>query len=408
MQSQLSAVPAAGRVSIRRLTLTDFRCHPSLRLDVGDRAIALVGGNGVGKTSVLEAISLLAPGRGLRRARLAELGRWHGPRREPLPWAISVRLASAEGAVDIGTGIDAGPDGANAGGDRRAVRIDGQPARNQSALAAAVSVLWLTPEMDRLFTDAPAARRRFLDRIVFGLQPEHATRVNTYERAMRERLRLLADGGADGAWLRALEWTMAQAGIAVAEARRTVAQRLNDAAERADAGPFPSARVAVDGAVDGWPETGDAAADRFAQALARARAADAAAGTTTLGPHRSEIAISHGRSGRAARECSTGEQKALLIAIILAAASLLAAARGGPPILLLDEVAAHLDAERRRQLFAAVAALGGQAWYAGTDAATFAPLAAAGSDIVTLPPASRPTGAGGDGGGEPVGAVVNG
>ncbi|MCU0838326.1 MAG: DNA replication/repair protein RecF [Rhodospirillales bacterium] len=408
MQSDSSAMTAAGRVSIRRLTLTDFRCHAGLRLDVGDGAIALVGGNGVGKTSVLEAISLLAPGRGLRRARLAELGRWQGPRREPLRWAVSARLVSAEGVIDIGTGLDASTGGASAGSDRRAVRIDGQPARNQSALAAAVSVLWLTPEMDRLFTDAPAARRRFLDRIVFGLEPEHATRVNSYERAMRERLRLLAGGGADGAWLKALEWTMAQAGIAIAEARRTMASRLSEAADRADAGPFPSARVAVDGAVDGWLDSLDAgaAAGRFAEALARARAADGAAGTTTLGPHRSEIAIRHGRSGRAARDCSTGEQKALLIAIVLAAAGLLAAARGGPPILLLDEVAAHLDAERRQQLFAAVAALGGQAWYAGTDAATFAPLAAGGSDIVTLPPASRS--AGGYGGGPTVGAVVNG
>lgn len=348
--------------------LRDFRCHDSLSLRIGPQSVALTGGNGVGKTSLLEALSLLAPGRGLRRARLAEIGRWPAPGQDAAAaWSVAVRLLTPAGEVDVGTGIEPGP-----ARERRQIRIDGRPARGQSSLSEVCSILWLTPEMDRLFTDTPSARRRFLDRIVFGLAPEHAASVSAYERAMRERVRLLTGGGADPVWLRALEHTMAEEGTAIAVRRRQVARRLSDAAT-ADA--FPRAAVDVRGTLDDWLAAGAApgeVSERFAAALAAHRPADGA--PARVGPHRSDVVVRDAASGLAARDCSTGQQKALLIALILAAARLVMAQRSMTPLLLLDEVAAHLDPRHRRQLFDAVDAIGCQAWYAGTDAAVFQPL----------------------------------
>jgi DNA replication and repair protein RecF len=255
------------------------------------------------------------------------------------------------------------------------VRIDAQPARAQSALAGIVGVTWLTPEMDRLFAEGASARRRFLDRLVFGLDPEHVRRVNAYETAMQERARLLRQGSADPLWLAALEETMAAHGVAVAAARRDLAERLST--EAAVAGAFPGAELEVAGTVEAWLAENRAALDveaRLRDALRQARPLDAEAGGAGVGPHRSDLVVRHARSGRPARACSTGEQKTLLIAIVLAAARLQQAERGAPPLLLLDEVAAHLDARHRGALFAEVAALGGQAWYAGTDRSVFAPL----------------------------------
>jgi DNA replication and repair protein RecF len=359
---------------VTRLTLTDFRCHDLLRLTVSDGAIALVGANGCGKTSVLEAISLLAPGRGLRRARLAEIGRWQGSDRRGAPWAVAARLLGPRGAVDVGTGIELG-----SAGDRRIVRVDGAPLRGQAGLAEVVSILWLTPDMDRLFHETPAVRRRFFDRIVYGFDAAHAARVSAYERAMRERSRLLAQPAADSQWLAALERTMAIEGTSIAAARRAIATKLSAGNGAADRQTFPRATLSVVGSVEGWLASQDATlvVERFAAALAAARAADASAGATTVGPHRSDLSVWHAATGRAARDCSTGEQKAMLIAIVLAAARLLAEARGTPPILLLDEVTAHLDDRRRRELFDAVTALRGQAWYAATDRTTFAALSPA-------------------------------
>lgn len=350
--------------------LRDFRCHDSLTLRTLPQSVALTGGNGIGKTSLLEALSLLAPGRGLRRARLADIGRWPAPgQAAAAAWSVAVRLLTPAGEVDIGTGIE--PEAAR---ERRRIRIDGRPARGQSSLSEVCSILWLTPEMDRLFTDPPSARRRFLDRIVFALEPEHAAGVSAYERAMRERARLLTGGGADPVWLRALERSMADEGAAIAVRRRRIARRLSDAAGPA-ADAFPRAAVDVRGSLDDWLAAGAApgeAAERLAAALAAHRPADGA--PAHVGPHRSDIVVRHAASGLAAKDCSTGQQKALLIALVLAAARLVMAQRGMTPLLLLDEVAAHLDPRHRRQLFDAVDAIGCQAWYAGTDAAVFQPL----------------------------------
>jgi DNA replication and repair protein RecF len=342
-----------------------------VRLAFADRPVVLTGPNGAGKTNLLEAVSLLAPGRGLRRARLADIDR-RAPDRSTTAWTLAAWLQTPRGAVQIGTGRDA----ASASGERRLLRIDGAAPRSQAALAEHVHVLWLTPQMDRLFIEGAAARRRFVDRLVLGFDPGHAARLTGYERAMRERARLLAEGRRDDAWLAALEDGMARDGIAVAAARAQVVIRLA-AACAATTGAFPQARLALDGAVDDWLAAMPALAaeDELRRRLADARRGDGERGTTGVGPHRSDLVVHHGGTGRAATESSTGEQKALLIAIVLAYARLRAEIAGAPPILLLDEIAAHLDAERRVALFAAIAGLGAQSWLTGTDSTLFSALA---------------------------------
>ncbi len=247
--------------------------------------------------------------------------------------------------------------------------------RGQSALAELVGVLWLTPQMDRLFIEGPEGRRRFMDRLVLGIDPEHAARVGRYEQAMRERSRLLREGRTDPAWLAALEELMATEGVAVAAARRDAIERL-DRVCAAAAGAFPRARARVAGAVEAWlaEMPALAAEDRLRAALAEARPSDAASGGAAVGPHRSDLAVIHAEKNIAAEAASTGEQKALLIAIVLAQAELQRSDRGDAPILLLDEVMAHLDAARRTALFEIIARLDGQAWVTGTDPGLFAPL----------------------------------
>lgn len=355
--------------------LTDFRGYASLRLMVDERPVVLTGPNGAGKTNLLEAISFLAPGRGLRRARLADIDRRVPPARPsdaaPGAWAIAATVAAPRGPVQIGTGRDAASDS----GERRLLRVDGMPAKSQAALAEHVSLVWLTPQMDRLFQEGSAARRRFLDRLVYGFDPEHAARVGAYEQAMRERARLLRDGPRDPAWLAALEERMAEHGIAIAAARRDVTARLDTVAGEPH-GPFPGARLALAGGIDEWLDSMPALAaeDEFRRRLAAARRVDGESGTTTIGPHRGDFSVRHAGSGMTAAECSTGEQKALLIAVLLAQARLQAELRGTVPVMLMDEVTAHLDAERRAALFGAVDELGAQAWLTGTDPALFAEM----------------------------------
>jgi DNA replication and repair protein RecF len=327
----------------------------------------LTGPNGAGKTNLLEAISLLAPGRGLRGARLEEMDR-QAAASDP-GWAIAASVSTPAGTVDIGTGRK--PDAAN----RRIVHIDGKPSRSQTGLADHVSAVWLTPQMDRLFTDGASGRRRFLDRLVFGFDAAHAGRVSGYEHTMRERAKLLREGGGDRVWLDTLESDMAERGVAIAAARRELTARLARVCA-APTGPFPGAGLAVAGSVEGWLDEGPALAaeDRFKAALRGSRAQDAAAGGAAVGPHRSDLEVHHLGHGMPAALCSTGEQKALLIAIVLANARLQTAEQGRVPLLLLDEVAAHLDAARRSALFEEIASLGAQAWYTGTDRAVFEPL----------------------------------
>ena len=362
---EVPAVPAAP--AIVRVALQDFRSYAALQLDVAAEPVVLAGPNGAGKTNLLEALSFLAPGRGLRRAKLGEIDRRGGGG----AWTLAVQLATAEGRAQIGTGRDA----TSESGERRIVRIDGAPAKTQAELAKLASLVWLTPQMDRLFTEGAGARRRFLDRLVLGFDPEHANALSAYERAMRERLHLLRAGAADPSWLAALEETMAAQGVAIAAARRDAALRIDQACA-ANAGPFPQARLAMAGEVEAalGSVPALAAEDALRQRFAEQRRIDAEAGNTTYGPHRSDLLVEHVGNGMSAPQCSTGEQKALLLAILLAQARLLAAARGRAPLMLLDEVAAHLDAERRAALFAELLDLKTQAWLTGTDAALFAAL----------------------------------
>lgn len=356
-------------LALTRLDVREFRCYAQARLELDRRPVVLTGPNGAGKTNLLEAVSFLAPGRGLRRATLAEVRRHAAP--PEAVWAVSGRLESpglAGGAVQIGTGQDA------EGSGRRIVRIDGTAVSSQTALGDYLALVWLTPQMDRLFLEGASNRRRFLDRLVYGFHPDHAGRLAAYEHALRERSRLLKEGRRDDRWLAALEETLATTGVAVAAARREVVGWLDGVAGDAADSAFPQARMRMAGGVE------EALADRPALAvedwlrarLAENRRADAAAGGATLGPHRSDLAVRHAGKAMPAEHCSTGEQKALLIGIVLANARLLTASRGLPPVLLLDEVAAHLDSLRREALYEALLALGGQAWLTGTDAALFA------------------------------------
>ena len=340
-------------MAIRRLTLTDFRSYREASLAAGAGLVVLTGENGAGKTNILEAISLLAPGRGLRGAALSEMARSDGPG----GFAVAARL---EG-TDLGTGTLA------AAPERRQVRINGAGA-SAGALAEWLAVLWLTPAMDRLFSESPGGRRRFLDRLSLALHPAHATHAARYEAAMRARNKLLAEPeGADPAWLAALEAGMAEHGAALADARAGAIAALGR--RLADAPPGPFARAGL--ALTGWAPDGDLAA-----ALKASRARDAAAGRALVGPHRSDLAVTHLDKRQPADRCSTGEQKALLLGIVLAHADLVAEDRGRRPLLLLDEVAAHLDPRRRAALFGRLDASGGQVWMTGTEPVLFETLGA--------------------------------
>ncbi|MGC2856839.1 DNA replication/repair protein RecF [Novispirillum sp. DQ9] len=352
-------------VGVRRLTLTDFRSYASLRVETDLRPVVLTGANGAGKTNLLEAVSFLTPGRGLRRARLSEITRFGAPGGARGAWAVAALVDSAHGPIDIGTGRQPGES------DRRVVRLNGQPARSQSDLGEFVSAVWLTPAMDGLFRDAASGRRRFLDRLVYGLDTGHASRLSAYEQATRERSRLLRDGVTDRAWLAALEDAMATHGVAVAAARRDLVGRLGRALEAAE-GPFPRAVLALDGLVEGWLADRPAleAEEAFRKRLADDRPKERA-GAPAEGPHRTDLAVTHAARGMAAEHCSTGEQKALLIAVLLAQARVQGTQRGAAPLLLLDEVAAHLDGVRREALYDALAGIGAQAWLTGTDRALF-------------------------------------
>jgi DNA replication and repair protein RecF len=330
---------------VSRLTLTDFRSYATASIEPGPGFVLLYGENGAGKTNILEAVSLLTPGRGLRGAALSDMARHGGDG----AFAVAARLGETD--VGTGTGLTAP--------ERRQVRINGAPAAVNS-LSEWLSVLWLTPAMDRLFSGSAGDRRRFLDRLVLALEPSHAHHASRYEAAMRARNKLLAGDGWDAAWLASLELAMAEHGTALAAAReRTVgllAQQLSDAPD----GDFARASIAL----EGW-DGGDLSVSLHAN-----RHRDAAAGRTTEGPHRHDVAVTHRAKSMPAARCSTGEQKALLLGLVLAHAELVAERRGEPPLLLLDEVAAHLDPKRRAALFQRLAGRG-QVWMTATEAALF-------------------------------------
>lgn len=362
----MTAPAAAPRVSLSRLVVTDFRSYARAELHLDGRPVVLTGENGAGKTNLLEAVSLLSPGRGIRGVPYAEIARDVGAG----GWAVAATLETEDGAVRVGTGIEPGAETSRS----RQVRVDGEQA-GPSALAELVSMVWLTPAMDRLFVEGASERRRFLDRLVMGFDPAHGTRAGAYERALRERNRLLADEVFDDAWLSGLEGQMAEHGVAIAAARAETLARLRGALDAAQEGPFPRAIVAIEGTLE--EAVGNAAAvdveDAFRARLKEMRGRDAGAGRALDGPHRSDLLVRHAAKDREARLCSTGEQKALLIGMVLANARLLAA-RGRPPLLLLDEIAAHLDEERRAALFDEIVGLNLQAFMTGTDPSLFQSL----------------------------------
>ncbi|HVU30740.1 MAG TPA: DNA replication/repair protein RecF [Sphingomicrobium sp.] len=330
---------------VSRLNLTDFRSYESVSLELGPGFVLLSGENGAGKTNLLEAVSMLAPGRGLRGAALSEMAREGGSG----GWAVASRI----GVAEIGTGTLAGAP------ERRQVRINGAPS-SVNSLSEWQSVLWLTPAMDRLFTGSAGERRRFLDRLVLALEPAHAHHSTRYDAAMRARNKLLTDERWDDSWLSSLEAAMAEHGTAIAQARSRTIDALEERVEQETNDGFASAAIAL----EGW-EVADLAAS-----LRSNRERDAAAARTIEGPHRQDLVVLHRVKQMPAARSSTGEQKALLLGLVLAHAELVAERRGEPPILLLDEVAAHLDPKRRAALFARLESRG-QVWMTATEALLF-------------------------------------
>jgi DNA replication and repair protein RecF len=359
------------RTALTRLSLTDFRSYAAAELALDGRPVVLVGPNGAGKTNLLEAVSLLTPGRGLRGASLAEIGRRLPGETRGRAWAVAATVGAEGEETRLGTGV------AEAGASRRTVRMEGEtvpPGR----LAEHLRQVWLTPAQDRLFLEGAGDRRRFFDRLVFAATPRHAAYVTAYEKALRERMRLLTEGPADPAWLDALEARLAEAGALMAESRAATLAALQAEIDSRGERPFPQARLALTGVWEEMALAGQPLAEieaRLAAALKAARERDAAAGRALTGPHRGDLAVIHAEKDRPAAECSTGEQKALILNLVLAQAARLARVAEAPsPILLLDEVAAHLDARRRAALFDEIEALGLQAFLTGTDEHLFAGL----------------------------------
>ena len=359
------------RAAIQSLSLTDFRSYDRAELAPAGRSVFLFGPNGAGKTNLLEAISLFSPGRGMRAASLAEYGRRLADEAQGRAWAISALIEGDAGEARLGTGVE------SAGAARRIVRIGGEtvpPGR----MAEHLRPLWLTPAQDRLFLEGAAERRRFFDRLVFAAEPIHAAHAGAYERALRERSRLLADEAPDAAWLTALEARMAVAGARMAEARAATLTALQAEIDQRGDRPFPQGALGLTGAFEQLALAGAPLAEieaRLAADLAASRPRDQSAGRALTGPHRGDLTVVHRPRGRPAAECSTGEQKALILNLVLAQAARLSRAKSQPnPILLLDEVAAHLDMARRAALAEEIEALGLQAFLTGTDESLFEPL----------------------------------
>ena len=357
---------------VERIQLTDFRNYHATRLVAGPEPVVLTGPNGSGKTNLLEAVSLLASGQGLRGAPYPELARMGSG-----GWAVAARVHGANGSADVGTGLKPGHNTRPG----RIVRIDGNEQSGSGALANLLDIYWLTPAMDGLFTGPASERRRFLDRLVPSVDPGYRARLGQFERAMQQRNRLLADGAREPARFEAFERIMAETGVAIAAARAAAVAELAGAIqmrrEASEQSAFPWAELLVSGSLETKLNEQPAVdvEDAYAVSLEEMRERDRAAGRTLDGPHRSDLIVGHGPKQMPASVCSTGEQKALLIGLVLAHADLVRRHRNGAaPILLLDEIAAHLDHLRRAALFDEIAALGSQAWMTGTDIEAFSAL----------------------------------
>ena len=351
-------------IAISNLRLVNFRCYDDISLHLGSTAIVITGENGAGKTNILEAISFLSPTKGLRHAKLEDVT---NNKNKTQIWAVSAKLNTPYGNTQIGTGLDVK-------NNRRIVKIDGELQKGQSILSEYCSIVWVTPQMDRLFLDGSAIRRRFLDQVIFNFEPSHLGRLNRYNKAMRERSRLLKEWGADKAdttWLSSLETIIAETAMAIAAARLTMVERLQKACEdnHLDSDIFPLPKVTVNGWVEKELEHSPAiiVEEKFKELLKNSRPKDAIIGGSEYGTHKSDFIVFHKGHSIIADQCSTGEQKGLLMALTLAHARLIKAEKGQAPILLLDEMAAHLDENRRETLFDMCLQLGGQCWMSGTD-----------------------------------------
>ncbi|MEM7747888.1 MAG: DNA replication/repair protein RecF [Pseudomonadota bacterium] len=367
---------------VERLSLTNFRNYKSGMVEVDARPVVLLGSNGSGKTNLLEAVSLLAPGQGIRRASYPDLAHQDGKGEGSGEWAVAAQVHSNGNVVQIGTGLQNAAVSSGRQRSGRLVRIDGEPQRGSGVLAELIEMVWLTPMSDGLFTGSASERRRFLDRLVLCFDASFRSRAGQYERAMRQRNRLLEQGVSNDAQFQGLETVMAEMGVAIAAARaEVVAALVQEMQERrrreGDQAIFPWADIQLEGALENALDERPAidVEDHFLSELHRGRERDRRAGRTLVGPHRSDLIVAHGPKQMPAKLCSTGEQKALLVGMILAHAVMSAGRRSGvPPILLLDEIAAHFDVDRRRELFEELLRLGGQCWLTGTDRSDFSAL----------------------------------
>lgn len=356
------------RIALHALTLENFRNYTSLRLEAEGQSVVLVGANGAGKTNILEAISLLIPGRGLRRAKIAELDHHH--QQPAKPWVVAARLHGLQGEVVVGTGRLAAVDTES---ERRLIKIDGCEVKSQHDLSEHAAVLWLTPQMDQMWSEGDSAKRRFLDRLAYAFDPAHAGRVSAYEYAMRDRNRLLQDSRADPHWLDALEQKMAESATAITLARLQTVESLSHVMHESSLS-FPKAALTLSGFLEDELKRGETAlmAEKsYAAQLLHDRKIDAASGRTQAGVHKSRLTIGYASRNMDAEFCSTGEQKALLLSLVLAHARACAKWKSLTPVLLLDEVVAHLDGKRRRELFDELNDLGAQVWMTGTDVELF-------------------------------------
>ncbi len=357
---------------LRRLTLTNFRSYHAAQIEIGAGPVALVGPNGAGKTNLIEAISFLAPGRGLRRATLDEVAFAEGDG----SWAVSAEVEGALGLATLGTGIDAPAQEERA--LSRRCRIDREPVTSATAFADHLRVVWLIPAMDMLFNGPAGERRRFLDRLALAVDAEHASRVSALERALRSRNRLLEEARPDPHWLDAIEHETAELAVAVAALRAETVARLQAALAARRDSAFPAAEIGLDGWMENLIRRHPAVdvEDRYRTVLRDNRARDAAAGRTLDGPHLTDLAVAYAPKNIPAADASTGEQKALLIGLVLAHAGLVADMSGFAPVLLLDEVVAHLDPARRAALYAELDGLGAQVFMTGADPGAFAEIEA--------------------------------
>lgn len=365
---------------LHELRLFHFRNHRSFYWRGGPQPVILTGANGVGKTSILEAISFLAPGRGLRGAKLAEIDAWG----QEEPWAVYAEAETPLGRVHIGTGR-----GENSQTDKRIIKVDGEKLKTAGRLKEHIAILSLTPLQDRVFVDGAGARREFLDHLTTGFDAEHARRLSRFDDARAERLKLLLKiGGYDAVWVAGIEARMAEEAVAIAAARLEAVERIRARLEQVAPGPFPVPALAVDGSVESDLRAGPAlqAEEAYRARLVQARDTDREAGRTLEGPHRSDFLVMHQEKRMPAEFCSTGEQKALLLSLVLATAEARKHWQGFCPILLLDEVVAHLDATRRKALAERIHALGAQVWMTGTEIENFSDFLAFSQHVEVAPP----------------------